>query len=452
MFGQNRKTLAALFFALLFFLSSADVVFAIRIHGFNFRFGQALLLLAALPIILRLFNQIKDRSPQAQTHLSILIPWIPFFTIYEIAALSSATPFPTTIKWGWGLFNIILAAVICLDKRGEESLERGFEWGIVLIAGFIWLEAVALYFFGSFTSFQDLGPGMPGAVSFFSIPIGFAQESWRFMGFQTYRPNAFYFEPSYAGCALTFAFLCLFSSDIRRPLNRSGWIPALVVSSVIITSSRTGIISEFVFLTLMILFLVVRRRFNPLWRVTVRTILIAVLFMGLFCISPQARRYLQFITGPIGVDSTARIHQKGSSEGDRLSNAKDSFALWMQHPVLGNGVTPQVGPNNSQGLSQFSMVTWTEIGLESGTLGVLAFLFAVLSNMATAWKKSPDADLKTIVFLAWLIHFSIQFLLSQTFPRLDYWLIFFLSIRLLLKSGEPGSNLPSTGGTVQSKL
>jgi hypothetical protein len=150
------------------------------------------------------------------------------------------------------------------------------------------------------------------------------------------------------------------------------------------------------------------------------------------------------------MESTTRLHQKGSSEGDRLSNAKESLALWMQHPVLGNGVTPQVGVNNSQGLSQFSLVTWTEIGLESGTLGVLAFLFAILSNMTTAWRKSPNFELKTIIFAAWFIHFSVQFLLSQTFPRLDYWLIFFLSIRLLLKSGESRSDSESSGGTIQN--
>ena len=114
----------------------------------------------------------------------------------------------------------------------------------------------------------------------------------------------------------------------------------------------------------------------------------------------------------------ARFHKKGSSEGDRLANMRDSLKLWQQHPLLGNGVLPQSETDN-RGLSQFSMETWLEIGLESGTLGFLAFLFAVGTNMRLAWKN-----------------FTVQFLLSQTFPRLDYWLIFFLSIRLLLNSGD----------------
>jgi O-antigen ligase len=127
---------------------------------------------------------------------------------------------------------------------------------------------------------------------------------------------------------------------------------------------------------------------------------------------------------------------KHSSEWGRLDNLKDSVTLWMQHPLLGNGVTPQIEDNNSKGLSQFSGVTWTEVGLESGILGFFAFLFAILANMTLAWKKSFDINLKTLVLVAWLMHFGVQFILSQTFPRLDYWLIFFLSIRLLIKSGE----------------
>ena len=88
-------------------------------------------------------------------------------------------------------------------------------------------------------------------------------------------------------------------------------------------------------------------------------------------------------------------------------------------------------------------MTWSEIGLESGTLGVLAFLFAILSNMILAWKKGSGLDLKILVLTAWIVHFTVQFLLSQTFPRLDYWLLFFLSIRLLVKSRQP-QNHPTT--------
>jgi len=139
----------------------------------------------------------------------------------------------------------------------------------------------------------------------------------------------------------------------------------------------------------------------------------------------------------MGTESTKRFHKKHSSEGDRWSNAKESLARWSQHPVLGNGVTQQEGENTSQGLSQFSLMTWSEIGLESGTLGVLAFLFAILSNMILAWKKGSGLDLKILVLTAWIVHFTVQFLLSQTFPRLDYWLLFFLSIRLLVKSRQP---------------
>jgi hypothetical protein len=143
---------------------------------------------------------------------------------------------------------------------------------------------------------------------------------------------------------------------------------------------------------------------------------------------------MEFITGPLGADTTSRIaeYKLGTtSEGNRLLNLEESFMFWMHHPVLGNGVTPQSG-GNGNGLSQFSMATWTEIGMESGTLGVLAFLFAIVSNISLAWKQSSDFCVKTVVLLACIIHFGVQLFLSQTFPRLDYWLLFFLAIRLLI--------------------
>lgn len=391
--------------------------------------------MAAFSLVPRLWPALHKGPSIGQLPLKFMLHWIPFFFIYGTAALCSATPLLTGVKWAWGLFNIGLAAFVCLFPRRDDALERGFYWGVILISALIWLEALAIYVFQPLTSVQYLGPGMPGSVSFLSIPIGYAQVSWKFMDLLIYRPNAFYYEPSYAGCALTFAFFILYFFDSKKTETRSGWLPAMAVSSVILTSSRSGILSILFFFLAASAALFFRREARPLLHSIFKSILITVVFIGLFSAAPSGRKYVQFLAGPLGFEMPARFHKKGSSEGDRLANMRDSLKLWQQHPLLGNGVLPQSETDN-RGLSQFSMETWLEIGLESGTLGFLAFLFAVGTNMRLAWKNCTDRNLKVLVMAAWLTHFTVQFLLSQTFPRLDYWLIFFLSIRLLLNSGD----------------
>ncbi len=442
-FPNKKNNFTAFLFAILFFLSSADIFFATRILGFNFRWGQFLLFLFALPALYQLKSEFKNHSSESQIMKKLLLYWVPFFAVYGIAAIFSPTPLFTGVKWGWSMFNIGLAAIVCLNRRENDSLEIGFQWGILLIAGFIWLESIAIYVFGDFTVVKDLGVGIPGAVSFFSVPIGYAQISWRYMGFDTYRPNAFYYEPSYAGCALTFAFFILFFMDARRTKFKSGWIPALVVSSVILCSSRSGILSTALFFAGILITPAFQRKVSTQWRSTLKILILSILLIGLFCAFPNGRKYMEFLAGPLGTEATTRFQNKDFSEGDRLANAVESFKLWMQHPLLGNGV---IAPKNNRGLIPYSMVTWLEIGLESGILGVAAFLFAILSNMKLAWKKCRNTSLKTLILTAWIIHFTVHLVFSQTFPRLDYWLLFFLSIRLLMKPEEEIQKTAKTGG------
>ncbi len=480
----NKKNIWAVpFFALLFFLCCADMFFTTHIHGFNFRWGQILLLAFAFPALLRFKTALQNHTAEGQTTLKILLSWLPFFVIYGVAAIFSTSPLLTGIKWGWGVFNIGLAALICLDTRTDSSLEEGFQWGLVLISAYIWLESIAIYILSSFTSITDLEWGHPSEISFLHLPIGYAQRDSQYHNLPIYRSNAFYYEPSYAGCALTFALFLLFFLDIRRSKSKSGWIPAIVLSAVMLTTSRAGVVSAALFIIGVPTLLLLWRHWSTLWRSLFKTILISSLLIWLFCLFPNSRTYMELLADYNGAGAINRlevymknhsmllspktaepvpetvksanlapaaapsiaatpvpIEVKNSSEWGRLDNLKESFVIWMQHPLLGNGVTPQPQlagyQNTSKGLSQISGVTWTEVGLESGILGFAAFLFALLANMTIAWRKSIDINLKTLVLVAWIMHFGIQFILSQTFPRLDYWLIFFLSIRLLIKSGE----------------
>ncbi len=435
--GSNRlKTKALTFiFALLYFLCGADLFFATRVNGFNFRWGQILLLLAAIPSGFNFAISLRGKNISGDLRLKFLMGWLPFFTIYGLAALFSATPFLTGIKWGWGLFNIGLAALICLQPRSNETLEKGFEGGILATAVLLWIQALALYALPFFTVVHDQGEGSPSVVSCFSIFLGYAQSSFDYKGLAIFRPHAFYYEPSYVGAALSFALFLLIFLDLKREPGKMGFFPAIALSSILLCSSRTGILSVVLFVSLTLYF---SRRLPDLHffrRSLYRAILISLILVGTFCLFPLGRKYVEFISGPLGADSYMRLHKKNSSEQGRLENMMESLRLISDHPLLGNGVT-KIVPADSGGLSQFSGVTWFEIGLESGILGMVAFLYALLSNMRLAWNKAPPSALRILVLAAWIIHFGFQLFFSQTFPRLDYWLLFFLSIRLLLDSDK----------------
>lgn len=428
--AEKANPLAVFFFALMFFLCSSDLFFTTRIGGFNFRWGQWFLILAALPAGLSLIKKRGETSPFGKIQTRLMLNWVPFFALYGLAALCSATPVLTGIKWGWGVFNIGLAALVCLQPRRSETLEKGFEWGILAIASLLWLQTIALYVLPFLTRVQNHGEGCPSPVSFLSVFLGYAQTSFFYKGMWFFRPNAFYYEPSYAGGALSFALFLPAFFDLKRLPERRGFLSAIVLTSILLCSSRTGIVSAIIFLLLVFAFSVHRPENQPLRQSCMRMMVFSTVLIGAFCLFPLGRQYIGFISGPIGIDTYARLNNKISSENERLENMMDSLHLWADHPLLGNGVIKQGSEN--PGLSQVSGVTWFEIGLESGILGVIAFLFAIGASMKLAWNQHAPHPIKTIILSCWIVHFGFQFFFSQTFPRLDSWLLFFLSIRLML--------------------
>jgi hypothetical protein len=115
----------------------------------------------------------------------------------------------------------------------------------------------------------------------------------------------------------------------------------------------------------------------------------------------------------------------------------ECIQAWSRHLYLGNGVVLETD-GKSQGLSQISMDTWLEMGVESGILGIMAFIFALLATMREALIQTTKSGFEIFVLGAWVSHFLVSLNFTQTFPRLDYWLIFFVSISLLM----PGLPMP----------
>ena len=435
--------LPPLFFAALFFLCSADVFFTTRIAGFNFRWGQLLLFPLAITAFWRwIQNSEKQVFPDVSPiRLSLL--WVPFFSVYGLAAVLSPTPHASFLKLGWAFFNIGCALWICLGSRWNGALENGFLWAAGLLSGIILFQAVAVYWFDLIPGAHS-GPGtrplnLPGFAFF---PIGYMQYGLQYLGKDFYRPNAFYYEPSYAGAALSFVLPLVMVLKSNRPGWKAVLLPAFVGTAVFFCSSRTGTLAEAVTLGFAGVFALLQRNKNAFSQI-MKTILVMATIVIVFSIAPGGRNYVAYlVVGPMSAQGTIENTKDPTlSETHRLQNLKDCLDLLAQHPLLGNGVA-QTG--DGKGLSQVSMNTWLEIGIESGILGLLAFLWAVLGTMGAALGRNWKTTAALLVAGAWFAHFTVRYNFSQTFPRLDYWFLFFLSVRfLLLRRPEPVGKVPA---------
>jgi O-antigen ligase len=243
-----------------------------------------------------------------------------------------------------------------------------------------------------------------------------------------YRPCAFYYEPNYAACALAFSLsLVLFQEKGERWF--SGWAPGLVTAAVVLTSSRGGILGCAFTLGALLL----ASFFKPLADkriVILKTIFFSGLCLGLVLLSDGGRRYLGYLVGPLG-PGTIKLNAvlPHTSEGDRVISLNQGIQSLKEHPWLGQGYQPVAG---IEGLVTRTLNTWVEIGMESGLLGLMAFLFAVGSIAWRCLDFRENQAASVIACVAWTVQFGINYNLAPTFPRLDYWLLFFFSINLLV--------------------
>jgi hypothetical protein len=428
---EKSNPWAVLFFALFFFLCCADFFFVTRVRGFNLRWGQLLLLGLAIVSMPSLIRYWRDSAGSRRFLSSLILCWLPFFLFYALAAFYSQTPQATFLKWGWAVFNIGGAILVCLNSQWGPAFEKGFVFAVLAVAGLIWFQTLAVYWFGfmpgpvpGHEAISHHIPGLPW------LPLGHMQESFQYLGNTYFRPNAYYYEPSYAGCALSFVLPLLMALFMNRNSWKSTFVLAAIFTAIFFCSSRAGLLAAVLSLVYIGLHAFFQKRKEILF-LLLRVMLISFLMVAVFAISPTGRNYCHFMIGPLGADTAQRVVNPQSSEGARLVNIGDCISLWSNRLILGNGVIRLKG-KHGQGLSQISMNTWLEIGVESGILGFSTFLFAILGSVLLALKHGRKSGFTLFMIAAWLSHFTVCYNFSQTFPRLDYWLFFFLSIRLLI--------------------
>ena len=78
---------------------------------------------------------------------------------------------------------------------------------------------------------------------------------------------------------------------------------------------------------------------------------------------------------------------------------------------------------------------WIEVGIEAGILGVLAFGFGLLKSVRDCVKNHPRSANILPVLCALAVHFLVNMSFTSTFPRLDYWLLFFFALYAVIPAG-----------------
>ena len=429
--GNFPSILPPLFFAALFFLCCADTVFTTRIHGYNFRWGQLLLLGAALLSAGLLTRRGLSPSQKRGLLKQIGLAWLPFALSYFAGACLSTHPELGLLKWGWALFNIGGAALVVLGGVWPSDVRKGFRWAILFLAAWVLLQSLCLFVFPGF--FQVTG-GFLISKSFaltahpfgLNLPMGIGQFIANWGQASIYRPCVLYYEPNYLSGALALSLPLLILQD-KATFWYSGWAPGLIVTAVVLTTSRGGILGCGFALAI----LGAASLLGPLKEKRVlllKTVLFAGMGLGLFLLSPGERHFLDYLSGPLG---PAAIQEHAltphTSEGDRLLGFIQGVKTVLEHPLLGQGYQPIAG---SSGMAPGSLNTWIEIGLESGFLGLLGFVFAVLWTIRTAIPWPPEKGTLVLLLTAWTVLFGINYNLSSNFPRLDFWLLFFYAVLL----------------------
>jgi uncharacterized protein YhhL (DUF1145 family) len=308
------------------------------------------------------------------------------------------------------------------------------------IAAFIWLEFLALYWFGQNTTIVDSASEGP-YVLLRGIFIGYSQPGGHIDGMDIFRPHAFYYEPSYAGCALSFAFPLTIALAHREPNGYWRYIfaPAFILVATWMTSARSGILGTILSTAILLAGSAILRK-KQLFARMGKIILTAVFLFGLLALSAQVRSYMGFflhIIQPKGI--ATRMVEPSSSEGWRWANVRHSLELGAEHPLVGMGVPPHSVERGFHGLGQTSESMWLEVLVETGLLGLLAFSLGMFGTVFSAAKNGADPSVTLLVLSALAIHCLISMNLTSTFPRLDYWIIYFFGIRVLLENQKKNS-------------
>ena len=201
--------------ATVFFLASADRLFAVRTYGVNVRFASFALLAGLVVWILTRARKSVDDIRSLST------AWLPFIALYALAAATSDVSAPATLKVAWFAFNFIVAyaAIALFDAR---DVARGYFLSYLVIALIITIDFVT-----GFTHGLD-------------HMIGYGQANDMVPGMLLFRPHAFYYEPSFAASGLALAWALALTRMRDAAPNVASALVIVGAIALLVMTSRTG--------------------------------------------------------------------------------------------------------------------------------------------------------------------------------------------------------------------
>ena len=368
----------------------------------------------------------------------LTMAWSAFFFLYLVSALLSTQMVLTGIKLGWAISSILGSFCLVFYLSQLFSLERALTVALLGQAFILTLDWLSIYWF------RQSAPLIGSAqISYYSVE-----------GFQILRPSAFYYEPSYYASMMGLGLL--FVARFRRTTD--WWVADLTFVigglSLVLSSSRLASIGLLLLWTVSLVDAASRKDLRRTAFLATSTLLCALCCLTLF----DGRRFMTFffstngapavaetIENYVTADPASRYYQTGvltSSGGTRLRGFKEGIEAWLKSPIAGSGVPPknsgrhqpptnQTTNGKTTGQSSFpspSMNTWIEILEESGVLGLLGFLTALIFTLIPTWKKKDVCLLGFFIF--WLI---FVYNLNPIFPRVDLWFLVFCMMTLVLK-------------------
>ena len=421
--------------ALLLFVCFCDHTFSFSIAGVNVRWSQLAGCAAAAAAFVIMLTGRKVAIGRLQLP-ALLAAWTPFTALFLISSFAGPNSFSSVIKLCWALSSIVGAfAIVASGQRFRTLFANGLLGAILLQSSVLVVDSLSI-------CLQNPSQTL----------LGSAQLSYYLHnGARLLRPSAFYFEPSYFASMMSLALVFVLAALRRKPNTLGRMAFATGMTSLVLSTSRLGIISFF--LLLMASLLPTRKQ---TWSQTLKNHaapgLLSAVLLCLFLSTPISQPLRVFLFKTNGFNKIASVAQNFGPDGtfteehkrrfltesevSRYHAIEEAVASWKQSIWIGHGVVADVShrykappnpntfddegrANKSSRFPSPSMTTWFELLEESGVLGTLAYFLA----LAITFRGIASKNVKIEMLLFITILFGLNYFLTPIFPRFDYWLL-----------------------------
>lgn len=421
--------------AAVVFLACADRTFAFRVAGMNVRVAQVALFACAVAWAIEVGREGVRRALTEARGVAVCAAALAAASIVTIALADA--PDATFVRAGWLAFNVVASAGFAAWATRRGALAHALAAGISAVAAVIWIDAFAVHWFGA------------------EPVLGGAQPGHFFEGVLIARPHAFFYEPSYAAGALVLGVAATLGPGIADRRVAVGGA-ALVLSAVVLTTSRAGIVAAIVALVLAGVLVLAARAAQGASRV-LREVGLSCALAGVLLVAwsahPGGARSLRSLAGPLGWESTkARLAPvldggasgvaervdralgtpepsmtyeeqvlHGRGEIGRLAGLIDGLRAWRRAPWFGSGASYEADVRRRSVISPGAIGGWTGLLAEWG--GVGAALFGAFWIALARVRGSCRGPAGRVLLAVLAAHFGVTLVLGPSHVRLDYTLL-----------------------------